>query len=193
MKRALLAVALLAFGAMAQDRPGGGPRVEVRPGMGGGGGGAWGGGGMGSQFYTLIYTLSELNFTPDFTLTKEQKEKIQALREDFKKAQEKWRTDHQEDFKKAQEQWAEVRGADPANREKWQEISKAQQQLWATSPNGDEQAKAIKSVLTPEQLKLYEDKIAQRQAEAEKARKQWEERNKATPKPPEEDGKPKGL
>src|SRR5438477_12988208 len=82
--------ASLAFAQPAQ--PGGDGAQPPRAGRGGGGGGPGGGrfgGGMGmfmpDAFAQTWMALSELNMTPDFTLTKEQKTQLLALRDAHKK------------------------------------------------------------------------------------------------------------
>src|SRR5689334_10678569 len=104
------------------------PRREGRAGGGGGGGGGGGrfnrgGGGAGGfgggpgmmgmmgrrPFDEALAALGDLNLSPDFTLTPEQKTKVQSVRDDFKKAQEKWRTDHADEIKKLDDQIAEIR------------------------------------------------------------------------------------
>ncbi len=119
-----------------------------------------GGGMFGRDALTeTVSTLGDLNLSPTFELSKDQKEKIQAIRDDFKKQQEKWRTDHADDLKKLQEQMGELRnGGGQPSREKFQEIGKARQDLYATAPKSDEAAKAIQAILSPEQAKALETK-----------------------------------
>jgi Spy/CpxP family protein refolding chaperone len=139
----------------AGERP---QQGEPRPGFGRFGVGFGGPGSVGE----LMMVLSELNMSPDFTLAKEQKEKIHGIREEFMKQQETWRTAHEEDLKKFQAQFSELRAGGEANREKIQEIAKAQGELYSTAPKGEEQAKEIKALLTPEQAKQLEERLSKR-------------------------------
>jgi hypothetical protein len=140
----------------AGDRPEPGPRF-------GGRGFGFIPGGLGETFAML----AELNMSPDFTLTKEQKAKIRTIREEWMKESEKWRTEHDADLKKFQAQMSEIRGNREENRDmfKFQELMKAQRELFSTAPKGEEQGKAIKALLDPEQFKQFEEKMSHRQGE----------------------------
>ena len=170
----------------AGDRPAPGPRPGGQFGFGRLG---FGPGALGE----VMTTLSDLNMSPDFTLTKDQKEKIHVIREAYTKEMEKWRGDHEADLKKFQDQMAELRGKGPDdNREKRQELFKAQAEFFSTAPKGEEQAKAIKAVLDPEQLKQYEERVAKRQGERREGGREGgapgapRERGPANPTPPRE-------
>src|SRR5258706_11772082 len=73
--------------AGAGQRPGG-------PGGQGGGFGAFGG--PRDALTEAIGALGELNLSPSFSLTKEQKEKIQGIRDTAKQTRDKWTSEHQE-------------------------------------------------------------------------------------------------
>src|SRR5437016_5125657 len=73
--------------ALAQ--PGGPPRGPGGPGP--------------DPLVQYLSMLDELNQKPQFNLTAEQKQKIQAARDDFKVKQDKWRADHAEQIKQIQE------------------------------------------------------------------------------------------
>ena len=136
--------------------PGGGPG---RGGPGGGGFGGppmmFGGGPFGTRDATadFISTLGEINLSPDFSLTPEQKTKIKTARDDFKQQQEKWQTDHADELRKIQDQMmAMFSGAGgPPNPESFQAINKMRQELMSTSPDSDAAAQRIQAVLTDAQ------------------------------------------
>lgn len=115
--------------------------------------------GRGELAATLV-ALSELNFTPDFTLTREQKEKIQAIREPYRAQLEAWAAEHAADLKTLQNRRQEMAGlprGDPGSGAKMQEFAKAQQDLFAMAPKDDDIVKQIKAVLTEEQIKKLDE------------------------------------
>jgi hypothetical protein len=128
----------------------------------------------------LIVTLGELNLGPDFTLTADQKTKIQSVRNEFKKQMDDWRAAHADEMKKLQDEAAELRGgggpggggAGGANREKFRDLFEARQQLMESAPKSDEAVAEIKGILTTEQLKKFEAAAAAKQAEMEKMREE---------------------
>lgn len=162
----MLGLASLSY---AQGRPGGG---------GGPGGGGPGGGGMmggvvqqvlGGQLQQVLRDIGDASLTPGFELTKDQKEKIQAIREEHRKAVEKWVEEHKDDIKKLREQMAGMfGGGNRPDPEKIQELRKAGQDLTATAPKSDEAAKQVKAVLTEEQAKQLEAFRTQRDADQKK-------------------------
>lgn len=131
------------------------------------GGGPGGGGMFGMQqdpFQTALSALGDVNLRPDFTLTAEQKEKVQAIRNDVKAAEDKWRTDHAADLKKIQDDAQAAR--DAQDMEKMREIMTARRDLMQTMPKTDDAAQKLKAVLTPDQAKALETRITERQDEA---------------------------
>ncbi|MDB5331576.1 MAG: hypothetical protein JWP03_2727 [Phycisphaerales bacterium] len=108
----------------------------------------------------LVSALGELNLSPDFALSQDQKSKIQSIREDFKKQSDQWRTDHAADLKKLQDQFAELRNAGADAQDKRQELDKSRQALMASAPNADEAAKQIQAVLTSDQVQKLTDEQA---------------------------------
>ena len=142
--------------------PRGGPPGPGGPGPGFGGPGFGGfGGPMGAPdaVSPLIMMLAELNLSPDFTLSKEQKEKIHAVRDAFGAEQQKWRTEHEADFKNLADLGAKMfrpGAGGPPGPEQFVAFNKARQELMSTAPDGEESAKQIKAVLTPEQLRKIE-------------------------------------
>jgi hypothetical protein len=140
------------------------------------------GGMMGAEdpLSQLVANLGEASLDPAFTLTAEQKTKIQAVRDDFKKQIEKWRTDQADTMKKIREQIAGMfggggRGGFGGNPQAWQDVMKAGQDLMATIPSSDEAVKQIEAALTAEQLKVVQVKAAARQAEIQKRQQEMQE------------------
>lgn len=175
-----LALPSISFGQPADPAAGGGAAGGAAGGAGGAGGGRGGraggmmGGGMmglggGDVLSQFTAALAELNLAPGFDLTKEQKEKIQAVRDTFKKDSEKWKTDHEADFKKLQDDQAALRanGQRPTP-EQMQELQKKRQDLQATAPSPDDAVKAIKAILGEELAKKVDDKITELKAEQQK-------------------------
>src|SRR5687767_5147802 len=115
----------------------------------------------------IVLLLGDLNLSPDFSLTQEQKEKIQAVRDEFGKLSDAWRAEHAKDLKKIQDDMIALRGGGSNNnnaggrgdfqatREKAQEIGKARETLLATAPKSDEAYAKIKAILNEEQLKKF--------------------------------------
>jgi hypothetical protein len=129
----------------------------------GGGQGRGAGAGMMQQdpFQQTIAALGDLNLRPDFNLSKEQKEKLQAVRDDVKKAEDKWRTDHAADLKKIQEEAQAARG----DQDKMTEVMTKRRELMQTQPKADDAAKQVKALLTEDQAKALEKRITERQEE----------------------------
>jgi len=144
-----------------------------RGGVGGGGGMGPGGGGMFSQvrdsFGELVTLLGEASLGPSFNFSKEQKEKIQAIRDEVKAAQGKWRKDHAADFAKLNKEMQAVR--DSGDRGGLRDVFQKRQELMATGPNMDEATKRLKGVLTLEQMKGLEAYMAAKRAEEEETRR----------------------
>jgi hypothetical protein len=149
---------------------GGGPG-----GFGGPGGRGFGGGPGGMNFNAdpldeLVRNLGDLNLTAAFTLTVDQKTRIDAIRGKLKKEKEQWRTDHEADFKKLQEDFAALRANNggEADRDKFVALNQSRQDLMNEAPKGDEAVTEIKALLNNDQLKALDEKTAQRRAEREK-------------------------
>lgn len=164
-------------------------------GFGGGGGGGFGGpGGFGGGFGggnpaamlnvardpldELVMIIGDLNMKPDFTLTADQKTKIQAARDALKKLRDKWQADHEADFNQFAEQMNDLRNSNNPQemREKMQEITVARMEVMESMPKSDETVAEIKGILTTEQLKMLDSRLAERKAEQQKAREQLMER-----------------
>lgn len=150
---------------------GGGPMVVTMSPGGGGArfrmGGPMMGGGALEQF---IGMLGQVNLKTDFTLTADQKSKIQAIRDDFKKQTDDWRAQHADEIKQIDEQQQEVMNGfqngnipDPGQ---MQEMEAQRRALYETAPNGEDHVAQVKALFTPEQEKIFET----RRAEIEKER-----------------------
>jgi hypothetical protein len=152
---------------------GGAMVVTMGPGAGGPSRMRFGGpmpGMMGGALEGFINRLGMVNLTTDFTLTADQKTKIQAIRDDFKKQTDEWRTAHADEIKQLDEQQQEVMNGlqtgnipDPGQ---MQEMEEQRRALYETAPNGEDHVAQIKALFTPEQDKIFEA----RKAEIEKAR-----------------------
>jgi hypothetical protein len=124
-------------------------------------------------FAQLILTLGELNLTPDFTLSKEQKEKLQAIRDEVKTAQDKWRQEHAAELQKLAE---EMRGAGrDASPEQRREMAQKRQTLMATAPQHDDAVTKVKALLTETQLQAVNAKLDERKAAADEARQRLQQ------------------
>lgn len=139
-------------------------------------GGEWGLGSESMKFEQFMRTLTELNMTPDFTLDKAAKQKLQDLRDEFRKAQAKFMEDHKEDFQNLGKERAAAFEAQ--NQEKLKELTKAMQELRAKGPSAEEYVAKAKVMLTPDQQKVVEAKIAK--AEEERKAMERSRRNEET-------------
>lgn len=134
----------------------------------------WGIGGQGASFEMFMMTLTQLNMTPDLTLNKDAKLKLQAVRDQWQKAQAKFMEEHKDDFKKLQKEQMEAYTAnDPA---KIQEAAKKYQELAAAGPKGDEYIAKAKAVLSPDELKVVEEKLAKADQERKAMMEKWRAR-----------------
>lgn len=140
------------------------PERPARGGPGAGGRGFPGGGPMGmaprDAVTEAIAALGELNLMPDFTLTKEQKEKVQAIRTTAKTARDKWMADHEADLRKLMED-ARAAGGPGGDPDKMREIRTARQELMASAPKTDDAVKELKAALSEDQVKKLDERIAQ--------------------------------
>jgi len=160
--------------------------VGAGPGMAVGGGGGGGGGAMaiaggGNAFVMpfaggpgmfgrdalapVVMVLGDLNLAPEFSLSPEQKQKIQSVRDDFKQATDMWRAQHDDELKQLDEQQKEIfqnmqNGGGPPDPDQMQQMMEQRRQIMETAPSGEEQATQVKAVLTADQLKQFEAKQA---------------------------------
>lgn len=112
------AISSCAMGQGRQPMPGGGG-VMIAPGQGG----PWGFGQTDTiRFEQFMGTLSQLNMTPDFTIEKEAKAKLQGVSEEWQKAQTKFMEDNKDELQQLRtEQMEAFRDQD---KEKIKEVSK---------------------------------------------------------------------
>jgi len=115
-------------------------------------------------FRQLIDALGDVNLRPDFNLTKEQKEKVQAVREQVKKAEDKWRSDNAEEMKKLQEGLRQA--MQDQDNDKRNELLGKMRDLMQTQPKTDEAVQQIRAILTADQQKALDTRITERQEEA---------------------------
>ena len=136
----------------------------------------------------VIATLGEVNLSPGFELSAEQKQKIQAIRDEFKSAMEQWRSEHADDLKALDEQqkalFDNMQAGNPPDPDQMRELMEARGQLMETAPNGQEQADQVKALLTPDQLKKFEEKQAALDAEREEMMQRMPMRFGRNPGPP---------
>ncbi len=155
--------------ALAQPAPGG---------RGGGGRGPGGGPpmrmGMQGQFGMnalddVVIVVADLNMKPGFTLSEDQKTRIQAIRDALKAAQEKWRADNADELKDVQEAMASLReqgpGGDP---EAWRDVMEQNMSLMQTAPNGNDEAEQLRALLSADQAKALDARQEELAAEREK-------------------------
>src|SRR5262249_45826345 len=117
----------------------------------------------------LLPTLNQiglLNLSPTFTLTADQKAKIQAIRDDYQKQVDKWKSDHDADIKKINDEMTQARqnaggggaggaggGGGGAN---FRTIMQERQTLVASAPKADDAIKAIRAVLDETEQKALD-------------------------------------
>ncbi|MBC8106234.1 MAG: hypothetical protein H7Z14_06555 [Anaerolineae bacterium] len=134
----------------------------------GGGGGAFQGrmrfGGppmmIGGQLEQFVGMLAQINLKTDFTLTADQKSRIQAIRDDSRKQSDEWRAQHADEIKQIDEQQQEMMNGlhngivpDPGQ---MQEIEEQRRVLYENAPDGGDHVEQIKALFTPEQAKVFE-------------------------------------
>ena len=131
----------------------------------GGGRGAGRGAGMmpQAQWTQTLVALGDLNLRPEFTLTKEQKEKLQAIRDEVKKGEDQWRADHAVDIRKLQDDMQAARQAQ--DQAKIGELRPKMMELMQTMPKTDEAVAKVKALLSEDQVKALETRITERQEE----------------------------
>ena len=107
-----------------------------------------------------VQPLAELNLRPDFELTREQKDKIQAIRAAYDARLDGWRAGHEADFKAQSKRWSDLRSGHlpPGGRptEEWPKLMKARQDLLATSPDATDAVDQMTAVLTADQRQRYD-------------------------------------
>ena len=113
-------------------------------------------------FSETLDLVGEASLGLGFDLTKEQKDKIQALRVQAKTAQAIWEKEHADELKKLAEQ---VRAAGQgAATGQFRDMVQKRQDIMATAPNADSAAAKLKAILTAEQLKTVNAYAVAKQA-----------------------------
>ena len=166
LRTVLVGVVMMAMAAVAAGQAGGGAGA-VRP-MPGGGMFGWGGAGQ-FQFDSYLRMVADMNMSPDFALEKAQKEKIVAVKDEFKKATEKFMADNKDEMAKIQDGYRDA-GRDP---QKWQELGKQSQELMAKGPKAQEYIDKVKAALTADQVKALDEKAKQAEEENRARMEQW--------------------
>ena len=107
--------------------------------------------------------LAELNLQPDFELTREQKERIGAVRDGYATRMAAWRTTHAADFRHQRETWDALRqGRTPPGAEngrpteQWPKLMRARQELMASVPSVDDAVDQVATVLTADQRRQFD-------------------------------------
>lgn len=172
---------VLALAGVAQGQQGGVADRGGAPGMGGGFG--WGGG---AYFEGFIMTVTQLNMTPEFTLDAPAKEKLLALRDEFRAASAKYFADHRADFEKIQKEQMDAYKAKDVDDIKL--AAKKMQDFYAGGPKNEDYIAKAKSLLTADQLKVLEAHLAKaeqdRAAQMARWKRMQEDRQGANPGAP---------
>lgn len=116
------------------------------------------------QVHTFLMQLANLNMTPDFSLDKAQKEKIAALKAEFDAAVTKFQADNNDEGVKLQDALQKALHAKDRDQAKIQEYIKQQQELMAKGPKSADTIAKVKELLTADQAKVLEDKLAAQKA-----------------------------
>jgi len=122
----------------------------------------------------LISILSQLNMTPDFTLTVDQKTKIQELRETYTRDMGAFIEENRRKFEfiRIQAQEAMAGGDGNAVRAAWQDA----RDLAAQGPDGGKLNDDIKAVLTDDQRAVVDQKLQEQAERWQRWREQRDQR-----------------
>jgi hypothetical protein len=128
---------------------------------------------FGGPLEHFVGMLAQVNLKNDFTLTAEQKTKIQEIRDDFKKQTDEWKQQHADELKQIDEQQKELMDGlhqgnvpDPGQ---MQEIEEQRRALHETAPTGEDHVEQIKALFSPEQEKTFETRVVEIEKEREAA------------------------
>jgi len=127
-------------------------------------------------FAELVRLLEELNLTPHFNLSMEQKDQIQAIREGVRQAQERWRKEHEAEYRELDEEARRLGQAGGRDVKAWREWAQKRRTIDQTAPRSDDAVKQLMLVLTEEQRQIVETRKAEKQAAAEQERRRMMER-----------------
>jgi hypothetical protein len=157
------AVALVAIGfstttfAADQNRggPDGGPQARGfnRP-------GAFDRGGMGDDVLSrTVSALADVNLTPEFNLTAEQKQSIAGIRTAFEQSKKQWQTAHAADLAKLDQEMSDLRdGGQRPDQQQMRTLFDQRRQVMSNAPTGDAEVKQILAILSPEEAKQLQTK-----------------------------------
>lgn len=129
-----------------------------------------------ANFSMFMMTLTQLNMTPDLTLDKETKQKLQDLRDEFTKAQNKYWAEQRERLQDLSKEQMEAYKA--KDQEKIKQLTEKYREIYSGGPSNAEFLARARAALQPDQLKFVDEKIQkqeeERKAQAEKWRRQYE-------------------
>jgi len=118
----------------------------------------------------FIHLLAELNMTPQFTLSPEQKQRIEDLRESFRAEREAFIAEHRKELDYIRAQMIEAREA--RDREAMGDAFNSLRDLMSRGPSREKIIEDIKAVLTDDQRAQVEQRIEQ----VEQRMREWRER-----------------
>lgn len=129
-------------------------------------------------FAELVRLLEELNLTPHFNLSVEQKDQIQAIRDGVRQAQERWRREHEAEYQAIDEETRKLAQAGGRDVNAWRELWDKRRKIDQTAPGTDDAVRQLMLVLTDDQRKMVETRKTERKAAAEEQRRrmmeQWQ-------------------
>lgn len=98
-----------------------------------------------NQMSRAVAVLGELNLSPDFNLSEEQKQSIATIRDAFKKQQEQWQTAHADDLKNMNDAMAEAMNAGgPPDPSAMRTIFEERRKIMSSAPTGTAEANQMR-------------------------------------------------
>ncbi len=122
----------------------------------------------------MMMTLGQLNMTPEFTLTPDQKTKIQAAREAFKLDRENYIAEQAQKIEFVRVQITEARAG--RDREAEMEAYGEMRAIFTGGPGEADFTNTIKGILTKDQVAILDATIAEREQAAQQMREERERR-----------------
>jgi hypothetical protein len=116
----------------------------------------------------IVSMVTELNMTPDFTLDKDQKTRIQDIRDEWKKANDQFLAENADKLTELNNATTEALKA--RDMEMVTALSKERQALMAQGPKMDDFSAKIKDSLTADQRKVVEEKELVQKAQMQQRR-----------------------
>ena len=119
----------------------------------------------------LVRPLAELNLRPDFELTRDQKAKVQAVRQAYAARLDRWRADHAAEFQRQAQAWEALHngrgrpaggppGGPPGGPGRptgqWLTLREDRQKLMVSSPDPADALIEIEAALSPDQRRLLD-------------------------------------